>query len=139
MKYSKFVSSSRRKCRKAHFSASSGVLRKILSSPLSKELRAKYNVRSLPVRKGDEIKVARGTFKDKTGIVKSVFRRKGLVYFTTGTRYKINGNSVDVGVHPSKVYITKIFENKDRLDLIGRKAARRESYFTKKNSKSKCS
>jgi large subunit ribosomal protein L26e len=121
MKYSKFVSSSRRKCRKAHFSASSGVLRKILSSPLSKELRAKYNVRlvaciffnstlvlkffrSLPVRKGDEIKVARGTFKDKTGIVKSVFRRKGLVYFTTGTRYKINGNSVDVGVHPSKVY-----------------------------------
>jgi hypothetical protein len=38
------VSSSRRKARKAHFSAPSSVRRKIMSSALSKELRAKYNV-----------------------------------------------------------------------------------------------
>lgn len=38
------VSSSRRKSRKAHFSAPSSVRRVIMSAPLSKELREKYNV-----------------------------------------------------------------------------------------------
>ena len=38
-------SSSRRKSRKAHFDAPSSVRRKIMSSALSKELRAKHNVR----------------------------------------------------------------------------------------------
>ena len=38
-------SSSRRKSRKAHFSAPSSVRRKIMSSALAKDLRAKYNVR----------------------------------------------------------------------------------------------
>lgn len=38
------VSSSRRKARKAHFSAPSSVRRVIMSAPLSKELREKYNV-----------------------------------------------------------------------------------------------
>lgn len=36
--------SSRRKSRKAHFSAPSSVRRNIMSAPLSKELREKYNV-----------------------------------------------------------------------------------------------
>lgn len=35
---------SRRKSRKAHFSAPSSVRRTIMSAPLSKELREKYNV-----------------------------------------------------------------------------------------------
>lgn len=29
-----------------------------MSSPLSKELRQKYNVRSMPIRKDDEVQVA---------------------------------------------------------------------------------
>jgi large subunit ribosomal protein L26e len=40
------VSSSRRKSRKAHFSAPSSIRRKIMSSALSKELRGKHNVRA---------------------------------------------------------------------------------------------
>lgn len=39
------VTSSRRKCRKAHFTADSALRRKIMSAPLSKELRAKFDVR----------------------------------------------------------------------------------------------
>jgi hypothetical protein len=39
------VTSSRRKCRKAHFSAPSHIRQKIMSSPLSKELREKHSVR----------------------------------------------------------------------------------------------
>lgn len=38
------LASDRRKSRKAHFSASSGLKRKLMSSPLSKELRKEHNV-----------------------------------------------------------------------------------------------
>jgi hypothetical protein len=44
MKFSKNVSASRRKSRAAHFSAPSSERRTIMSAPLSKELREKYNV-----------------------------------------------------------------------------------------------
>jgi large subunit ribosomal protein L26e len=57
MKFNKMVSSSRRKNRKRYFNAPSHIRRKLMSSPLSKELRQKYNVRSMPVRKDDEVQV----------------------------------------------------------------------------------
>lgn len=34
-----------------------------MSAPLSKELRQKYNCRSIPIRKDDEVVVTRGHFK----------------------------------------------------------------------------
>jgi hypothetical protein len=40
------ISSSRRKSRKAHFTAPSSVRRTIMSAPLSKELREKHGVRT---------------------------------------------------------------------------------------------
>ncbi len=60
MKQSAFVSSSARKSRKRHFNAPSHIRRKIMSSPLSKELRQKYNIRSIPIRKDDEVSVSCG-------------------------------------------------------------------------------
>jgi hypothetical protein len=45
------VSSSRRKSRAAHFKAPSSQRRVIMSAPLSKELREKYNVSFSPPRK----------------------------------------------------------------------------------------
>jgi Ribosomal proteins L26 eukaryotic, L24P archaeal len=57
MKRNVFVSSSRRKSRKRHFTAPSHIRRKIMSAPLSKDLRQKYNVRSMPIRKDDEVQV----------------------------------------------------------------------------------
>lgn len=54
------VSSSRRKQRKAHFDAPSHLRRKLMSSHLSKDLKKKYNVRAMPVRKDDEVLVVRG-------------------------------------------------------------------------------
>jgi hypothetical protein len=67
---------SRRKARRAHFQAPSHVRRILMSAPLSKELRAKYNVRSIPVRKDDEIRVMRGSFKGKEGKVTACYRLK---------------------------------------------------------------
>ncbi len=55
MKFSTTVSSKAGKHRKAHFAASSGEKRIRMAASLSKELQAKYNVRSMPIRKDDEV------------------------------------------------------------------------------------
>lgn len=57
------MTSDRSKVGKCHVNAPSQVWRKITSSPLSKELRQKYNVRSVPIRKDVEVQVARGLDK----------------------------------------------------------------------------
>ena len=44
MKFNAAVSSARRKCRKAHFSAPSHIRRKVMTAALSKELRTKHGV-----------------------------------------------------------------------------------------------
>ncbi|KAK4248571.1 translation protein SH3-like domain-containing protein [Corynascus novoguineensis] len=120
------VSSSRRKSRKAHFSAPSSVRRNIMSAPLSKELREKYNVRSIPIRKDDEVQIVRGLNKDKEGKVTSVYRLKYVIHVERVTRDKTTGQSVPIGIHPSKVVITKLKLDKDREDILARIKAGRE-------------
>jgi large subunit ribosomal protein L26e len=57
MKLNTRVTASRRKNRKRHFSAPSHIRRKLMTAPLSKELKQKYNVRNIPIRKDDEVQV----------------------------------------------------------------------------------
>ncbi|KAI6132123.1 translation protein SH3-like domain-containing protein, partial [Pisolithus croceorrhizus] len=115
------VSSSRRKSRKAHFTAPSSVRRKIMSSPLAKDLRTKYSVRSLPIRKDDEVRIVRGKYKDREGKVTQVYRKKWVIYVDRVQRDKSNGASVPIGIHPSKVVITTIKLDKDRRAILDRK------------------
>ncbi|KAL8689379.1 MAG: hypothetical protein Q9218_004941 [Villophora microphyllina] len=118
--------SSRRKSRKAHFSAPSGVRRTIMSAPLSKELRDKHNVRAIPIRKDDEVSIVRGSNKGRTGKIISVYRLKYIVHIERVTREKSNGQSVPLGIHPSKVQITKLKVDKDRESILERIAKGRE-------------
>lgn len=122
MKYNPRVTSSRRKCRKAHFTAPSSVRRVLMSAPLSTDLRNKYNVRSVPIRKDDEVQVVRGTFKGREGKVVQVYRRKWVIHIERITREKVNGSTVNVGINPSKVVINKLKLDKDRKSLLDRKA-----------------
>ncbi|CAK7354112.1 unnamed protein product [Dovyalis caffra] len=122
MKYNPRVSSSRRKNRKAHFTAPSSVRRILMSAPLSTDLRQKYNVRSMPVRKDDEVQVVRGTYKGREGKVVQVYRRKWVIHIERITREKVNGSTVNVGINPSKVVVTKLRLDKDRKSLLDRKA-----------------
>ncbi|KAK9466380.1 translation protein SH3-like domain-containing protein [Lipomyces arxii] len=124
MKISKDVSSSRSKSRKAHFAAPSSVKRVIMSAPLSKELREQYKVRSMPIRKDDEISVVRGSYKGKEGKVTQVYRLKYIIQVEKLTKDKADGSSVPVAVHPSKVVITKLRLDKDREALLARKAVK---------------
>ncbi|EHY52890.1 60S ribosomal protein L26A [Exophiala dermatitidis] len=121
------LASSRRKSRKQHFSAPSSVRRVIMSAPLSKELREKHNVRSIPIRKDDEVTVVRGSNKGREGKVTSVYRLKYLIQIERVSREKSNGQSVPIGIHPSKVVVTKLKLDKDREKILERIAKGRES------------
>ncbi|KAI8841805.1 hypothetical protein CcCBS67573_g02646 [Chytriomyces confervae] len=93
-----------------------------MSASLSKELREKYKVRSLPIRTDDEVTVVRGSNKGKTGKVVAVYRKKWVIHIEKLTKEKSNNQSVQLGVDPSKVQISTIKLDKDRLALLKRKA-----------------
>ncbi|KAG6977480.1 hypothetical protein JG688_00000286 [Phytophthora aleatoria] len=115
------VSSSRRKSRKAHFGAHSTQRRVLMSAPLSKELQNKYNVRSLPIRKEDEVMIVRGSQKSREGRVTAVYRKKFVIHVERVVREKANGASVPIGIDASKVVITKLKLDKDRKKILERK------------------
>jgi len=94
-----------------------------MSAPLSTELRQKHTVRSVPIRKDDEVQIVRGTFKGREGKVTQVYRKKWVIHIERITREKVNGATVSVGVDPSKVIITKLKMDKDRRALLERRGA----------------
>ncbi|KAI5706002.1 60S ribosomal protein L26 [Diaphorina citri] len=136
MKLNKLVTSSRRKNRKRHFNAPSHIRRRIMSAPLSKELRQKYNVRSMPVRKDDEVQVVRGHYKgQQVGKVVQSYRKKFVIYIEKIQRDKVNGATVYVGIHPSKCVIVKLKMDKDRKKIIERRAKGRAAVLGKDKGK----
>jgi large subunit ribosomal protein L26e len=123
------VSSSRRKQRKAHFTAGTVARAKIMSSPLSKELQAQYNVRAVPIRKGDEVQIVRGSQKGE-GKVVTVYRKKYVIHVEGTEREKSNGQTVKIGIHPSKVVIKKLKLDKCRMQLLARKNTANKGKFS---------
>ena len=121
MKYNCKVSSSRRVNRRAYFNAPSHVRRILMSAPLSKELRDKHHVRRLPIHKDDEVIVVRGSHRGKEGKVTAVYRKKYVIHLDKVTIERPNGTPVPVGIHPSKVCITKIKMDHDRKAILERR------------------
>jgi large subunit ribosomal protein L26e len=94
----------------------------MMSSPLSKELRAKENVRSLPVRKNDQVKIVVGKFKGNEGKVQSVYRRRRCIYIEKVVKEKTNGQQANIPIHPSNCVITALKLDRDRKEMLKRKA-----------------
>jgi large subunit ribosomal protein L26e len=92
-----------------------------MSAPLSKELRAQYKIRSLPIRKDDEVIVARGSHKGREGKVSQVYRLKYAVQVEKLTKDKANGAAVPINLSASKVVLTKLKLDNDRKAIIKRK------------------
>ncbi|CAO2600408.1 60S ribosomal protein L26 [Lemmus lemmus] len=119
MKFNPFVTFDQSKNRKRHFNAPSHIQRKIMSSPLSKELRQKYN--------DDKVQVVQGHYKgQQIGKVVQVYRKKYVIYIERVQREKANGTTVHVGIHPSKVVITRLKLDKDQKKILERKAKSRQ-------------
>ena len=96
-----------------------------MSAGLSKELRSKHGVRSLPVRRDDEVQIMNGNWKGTKGKITQVYRLRNCIYIEKVSKNKANGSSIRIPIHPSNVRITTIKLGKDRENLIKRKAAGR--------------
>ncbi len=126
-KWSKFWKSSvqTRKQRKYKFNAPLHVKHKMVSSALSKELRKEYDIRSVPVRKGDFVKVITGQFRGKSGKVTKVSVSLMYVHVEGATISRADGTESFYPIHPSNVMITKLeLTDKTRVAKIERAKAK---------------
>ncbi|KAK4336717.1 hypothetical protein RND71_043561 [Anisodus tanguticus] len=124
VKLNKSVTSSRRKVRKAHFTAPSHIRRRIMSCRLSRELKQRHNVKTIPVRKDDEVLIVSGVHKGvQVGKVVRCYRKKYVLHIERIQREKSNGATVYVGVHPSNCVITKLKLDKRRRAILERRVA----------------
>jgi large subunit ribosomal protein L24 len=97
-----------RKQRKKYFNAPLHKKRKWMSSHLEENLLLKYDLRRIPVVKGDTVKVMRGNFKgheDKVSHV-NVSRRQVEVEGLVMT--KADGKKIAKPIHASNLLITKL-------------------------------
>ena len=95
---------------------------KFLNANLSKELRKKYGKRSLPLRKGDEVLIMRGSFKKKKAKVVFVSLRKLIVNLEGIQRAKKDGTKVPVVFSPRVLQIINLnLEDKERIKILSRK------------------
>jgi large subunit ribosomal protein L24 len=104
------------------YEAPDHIRHKLFAAHLSPELRATHLVRSFPVRSGDTIRVTRGDHKGFEGKISRVDLRKYRIYLEGLTREKVDGTTVFVAVHPSKVVITRLnLDDKWRKKVLERK------------------
>lgn len=78
-------------------------------------------MKSMPIRKDDEVIVVRGSNRGREGKVIQVYRKKYVIHIERVTREKSNGSTVNVGIHSSNVMITKLKLDKDRRAILERK------------------
>ena len=62
-----------------------------------------------------------------------VYRSKFVIHIERVQADKANGAPVQIGIHPSNCVITKIKMDKDRKNLIARKAAGRKEHSSVKS------
>ena len=97
-----------RKQRKNLYNAPLHKRRKWLASHLAEDLMLKYNKRSVPVVRGDTVKVVRGNFKNHVDKVREVDLVKQVIEVEGVVTTKVDGSKVPRPIHPSNVIITKL-------------------------------
>jgi large subunit ribosomal protein L24 len=113
-----------RKQRKWRANAPLHVRGKLVSAHLSKDLRTEWKRRSVPLRKGDEVKVVRGEFAKKVGKVARVDLKKLKIFIEGVKRKKVSGQEVDVAIEPSNVMAIRLnIDDKERMKSLRKIAA----------------
>lgn len=112
------VSKQPRKQRARLYSLPAHSRHKLLAAHLKKELREKYKIRSLPVRKGDRVMILRGDFKKLEGEVLDVDTKNQLIKVQGASITKADGSQVTRPIRPSNVMLLKLVEDKERLRMI---------------------
>lgn len=110
------------KQRKMLYQAPDHIRYKLFAAPLSPELRASHGVKTLPVRSGDSVRIMRGDQKGFEGKIARIDRKKYRIYAEGLTREKVDGTTIFVPMHPSKVMITRLnLDDKWRKKILERK------------------
>ena len=110
------------KQRKRLFNAPAHIRHKLMAAPLSSELAASRGAKTLPVRKGDTVRIQRGDNKGFEGKVSRVDPKNFRIYLEGLTREKVDGTNIFVSVHPSKIQIRNLnLDDKQRKEILGRK------------------
>ena len=106
-----------RKQRKYRYNAPLHIKGKFLNVNLAKDLRKKHGTRTVRVRKGDTVKVMRGTYKGKSSKVENVSAKQTKVYLQEIQIARKDGSKAYYPFEPSNLQITQLnLDDKKRLD-----------------------
>jgi large subunit ribosomal protein L24 len=97
-----------RKQRKKFYTAPLHKKHKWLSTHLTENLLLKYDKRSIPIVKGDNVKVLRGSFRGHEDKIVRVNIHKQTVNIEGLTLVKADGTKIPKPIHPSNLLITKL-------------------------------
>jgi len=93
-------------------------LHKDFGANLSKELRKSTKKRSLSVRTGDKVKVARGKQKGKIGIITRISRRKRQVFIEGILRKKADGTEFFVPIYPANLLLLELSSDDKKRKIM---------------------
>lgn len=109
-----------------------------LSAHLSKTLKQEHKSRSLPLRKGDEVLIMRGSFKKRKAKVISIDLKNTRVALEGIQRSKKDGTKVNVYFHPSNLTIQSLnTDDKRRLQKDVKPAEKKVEKTEKKTKENK--
>src|SRR3989344_3444580 len=128
-------SGQRRKQRKYIANAPHHIRNKFLTAPLSNELSKTHNIKKIPVRTGDKVKIMVGQNKGFEGKVERVDTKKSKVYIEKLKVPKKDGSEVSIPIHASNLLIISL--NLDDKKRITKKTAKKEERKTEKKVESK--
>lgn len=95
---------------------------KHLAAPLSPQLKQKYGSRSLPVRKGDKVKIIQGDFIGLEGDIIEVDTKHYRIKVSGASVAKADGTEVPRSISPSNVMILKLTPDKEREKIFERRS-----------------
>ena len=109
---------------------------KQLSGKLSKDLRKKYNKRSVRIVEGDSVKVVRGEFTGVDGKVTEVSRHNNGLTIEGVKKEKLKGEKFDVYIHTTNIEVTALnTDDKWRINKLEGKNVRAPRPETQKRIK----
>lgn len=107
-----------RKQRKYRYNAPLHVKQKFISAHLSETLRNRFGRRSMPLRKGDDVKVMRGDNNGFKGKVDRVDLKRTKIYIEGFNVKKVDGSEVMRPVNPSNILIVETKMDDKRRQMI---------------------
>lgn len=129
----KVRSSKPKKQRRFHYHKPLHRKQQSLAAHLDKRLSQQLRTRSIPLRKGDHVKVLRGTKKGTSGKITAVDYKKGVVFVDKLVRKKASGEEIPLPVHASNLLVTEL-DKSDAKRFGARKPAKEGKEKTEKKS-----